>query len=71
MLCFCIVCQIVRYYCVSYCLYCNLTLMVDGSPASADIAPVSGTLHFTTAERSQPLVLTIQPDIIPEIDEVS
>ncbi|XP_065175877.1 adhesion G-protein coupled receptor V1-like [Sycon ciliatum] len=44
--------------------------MADGSPASADIAPVSGTLHFTTAERSQPLVLTIQPDIIPEIDEV-
>ncbi len=38
--------------------------------ASADVLPVSGVLQFTTTTTQQTFVLSVLPDIIPELDEV-
>lgn len=39
--------------------------------ASTDVLPVSGTLQFITAATQQSFVLSILPDTIPEVAEVS
>lgn len=39
--------------------------------ASSDILPVTGTLQFITAATQQSFILSVLPDTVPELDEVS
>lgn len=42
-----------------------------GNDASLDVLPVANSLQFVTNATEQSFVLTILPDDIPELDEVS
>ena len=45
--------------------------VISGSSAMADILPVSSTLQFVTNVTQQDIVLSVLPDDIPEVAEVS
>lgn len=45
--------------------------VISGSSAMADILPVSSTLQFVTNMTQQDIVLSVLPDDIPEVAEVS
>lgn len=47
------------------------TSRISGSPAMADILPVSGTLQFVSNVVEQDIELSVLPDDIPEVAEVS
>ena len=45
--------------------------MTGSNPVSDDIQPVSGTVQFSTGSDQRMIRLEIQPDTIPEDDEVT
>ena len=49
----------------------NLRTLPSGSPVSSDVLPVSGTLQFVTNVRQQTIQLSVLPDELPEVTEVS